>query len=89
MCIRDSWKPDQMFGVGPDYLYIRNATLASGVFFSEREITGANKVCVLGYTVARQLFPDTEAIGQQVRIKNIPFTAVSYTHLTLPTTDLV
>ena len=71
-----NWQPDQMLGVGPDYPIVRNWALVSGQFFGDREIAGAAKVCVLGYTVARQLFPDTEPVGQQVRVKNIPFTVV-------------
>jgi putative ABC transport system permease protein len=71
-----NWQPDQMLGVGPDYPIVRNWALGSGEFFGQREITGAAKVCVLGYTVARQLFPDADPIGQQVRVKNIPFTVI-------------
>jgi putative ABC transport system permease protein len=71
-----NWKPDQMLGVGPDYPVVRNWPMASGEFFTERDIASAAKVCVLGLTVARQLFPDTDPIGQQVRVKNIPFTVV-------------
>jgi len=68
-----NWQPDQMLGVGPDYPQVRNWNLASGEFFTQREIAGAAKVCVLGYTVARQLFPDSDPVGQQVRVKNLPF----------------
>jgi putative ABC transport system permease protein len=71
-----NWKPDQMLGVGPDYVVVRNWPMASGDFFTEREVTGASKVCVLGYSVARQMFPDADPVGEQVRIKNIPFTVI-------------
>jgi putative ABC transport system permease protein len=71
-----NWKPDQMLGVGPDYPVVRNWPMASGEFFGQREIASAAKVCVLGSTVARQLFPNIDAVGQQVRVKNIPFTVV-------------
>ncbi|MFO0938275.1 MAG: ABC transporter permease [Gemmataceae bacterium] len=68
-----NWKPDQMLGVGSDYPIVRNVAVSSGAFFTDRDIAGASKVCVVGYTVARQLFPDSDPIGQQVRVKNIPF----------------
>jgi len=71
-----NWQPDQMFGVGQDYPLVRNSPLARGEFFTQREIAGAIKVCVLGATVARQLFPDVDPVGQQVRVKNLPFTVV-------------
>jgi putative ABC transport system permease protein len=71
-----NWQPDQMLGVGPDYPLVRSSPLASGDFFTEREIVAAAKVCVIGYTVARQLFPDMDPVGQQVRVKNLPFTVI-------------
>ena len=33
----------------------------------------ADKVCLLGDTVARTLFPDQDPVGQILRIKNLPF----------------
>jgi putative ABC transport system permease protein len=71
-----NWQPAQMFGVGADYPVVRNWPMAAGEFFSERDVAGAAKVCVLGHTVARQLFPEADPVGQQVRVKNIPFTVV-------------
>ncbi len=63
-----------MLGVGPDYPIVRNWPLAAGEFFTDGDIAGATKVCVLGHTLVAQLFPDIDPIGQQVRVKNIPFT---------------
>ena len=71
-----NWRPNDMQGVGPDYTRVRNWPMASGEFFTERDVVGANKVCVIGYTLVTRLFPDTDPIGQQVRVKNIPFTVV-------------
>jgi putative ABC transport system permease protein len=71
-----NWKPDNMQGVGPDYLLVRNWNMAAGDFFSERDVTGADKVCVIGETIRRRLFPGEDPVGQQVRIKNIPFTVI-------------
>ena len=71
-----NWKPAQMSGVGIDYLDVRNWRLSEGEFFSDRDVSGANKVCVIGATLVTKLFPGQEAIGQQVRVKNIPFTVV-------------
>jgi putative ABC transport system permease protein len=71
-----NWKPAQMQGVGPEYLEVRNWTIAAGEFFSDRDVQGANKVCVIGDTIQRKLFPGQDAIGLQVRIQNIPFTVV-------------
>jgi putative ABC transport system permease protein len=71
-----NWQPDQMFGVGQDYPIVRNWDLSSGEFFTERDVAGATKVCVIGQTLVKQLFPETDPIGQQVRIKNVPFRVI-------------
>lgn len=63
----------QVQGVSEDYLQIRSWKLKSGEFFTERDILARSKVCVLGSEVAKNLFPDDDPIGQQVRIRNVPF----------------
>src|SRR5690606_63870 len=68
-----NWNPQEMSGVGPEYLRVRNAALKAGNFFTERDIAGATKVCVIGETVARELFQTANPLGAQIRIKNIPF----------------
>lgn len=68
-----NFSPKEMFGVGADYLLVRNWPLQAGGFFSEREITSAAKVCVIGHTLVAKLFQTTSPVGQTIRIKNIPF----------------
>jgi len=60
-------------GVGPDYPTIRSWPLQSGDFFNDQQIKSAAKVCVLGQTVAQQLFASENPIGESVRILNVPF----------------
>jgi len=69
-----NWKPGETRGVGPDYLNVRNWPLAAGEFITDNDVSGANKVCVIGNTLAVKLFPNADPIGQQLRVKNIPFT---------------
>ena len=72
-----NWSPKEMTGVGPDYVIVRNWPMQSGRFFAQRDVLGSGaKVCVIGQTVANQLFPDQDPIEQQIRIKNIPFTVI-------------
>jgi putative ABC transport system permease protein len=71
-----NWQPDQMFGVGPDYPLVRNWTMASGDFFTASDVAGANKVCVIGHTVAAQLFPNADPVGRQVRVNSVPLQVV-------------
>jgi putative ABC transport system permease protein len=60
-------------GGGEDYLAVRNWPLASGESFGPKEIQAADKVCVLGDTVARTLFPADDPVGQVIRVRNMPF----------------
>ena len=50
--------------------------MAAGEFFTERDVASASKVCVIGRTLHVKLFPGQDPIGQQVRVKNIPFIVV-------------
>jgi putative ABC transport system permease protein len=63
-------------GVAPTYTYVRQWTLASGTFFSDADVASAAKVCVLGQTVATNLFGTADPVGKTVLIKNVPFTVV-------------
>jgi putative ABC transport system permease protein len=61
-------------GVTPDYMTIRDYTMASGEFFTSQDVDAAAKTAVLGETVAENLFGDNTPTGQVIIIKNVPFT---------------
>jgi putative ABC transport system permease protein len=63
-------------GTGADYLDIRNWKVEYGDFYTDQDIKSAAKVCVLGKTVADNLFPDDSPVGQNVRIRNVPFKVI-------------
>ncbi len=71
-----NWKPKEMYGVGPDYLTVRNWPLEAGAFFTEGDVTAANRVCIIGQTLVPKLFQTTNPLQQTVRIKNIPFVVI-------------
>jgi putative ABC transport system permease protein len=60
-------------GVSSDYFRIRNWPMASGSEFSPQDIDGARDVCVIGRTVARQLFGNADPVGKIVQIQHLPF----------------
>ncbi len=66
----------QILGVAPNYLEIRDWPLASGDFFTDKDMISRAKVAVLGQTVVKQLFPNEDPIGQQIRIRNVPFKVI-------------
>jgi putative ABC transport system permease protein len=63
----------QIQGVGVEWPLVRTWNTVAGAFFSDSDVRAAAKVCVLGGTVADNLFPGGGAVGQIVRIKNVPF----------------
>ena len=60
-------------GALPDLLQVRNWPVVAGSSFSQRDVDVAANVCVVGNTVAQQLFGDQDPVGQTIRIKNLPF----------------
>jgi len=67
-----NWKT-RVQGVGIDYLRVRDWPLVSGRFFTRREEQVAAKVCVIGQTVADDLFgPGQDPVGVTIRIQNVP-----------------
>jgi putative ABC transport system permease protein len=63
-------------GVTPAYLVVREWDVAYGRFFEESEGNQARKVVVLGQTTARELFGNTDPIGQTVRVNNATFEVI-------------
>jgi putative ABC transport system permease protein len=66
----------QVQGVSPSYLMVRNYTIASGTFFTEAEVQTRAKVAILGRTVADELFPGQNPLGQLIRLRNVPFRVI-------------
>src|SRR5262245_4844318 len=66
----------QIQGEDEDFVAIRNWPLTSGENFTARDVQVADKVALLGATVAQTLFFDQDPVGQIVRVKNLPFRVV-------------
>jgi len=62
----------QVLGESPDFVTIRAWPLAYGEMFTEADVRSIAKVCVVGQTVVDQLFPNSDPIGQTLRLRNIP-----------------
>jgi putative ABC transport system permease protein len=65
-----------MWGVGTDYLIVRNWPIRYGGFFTQRDVNSAAKVCVIGQTLVGKLFQTQNPLGESIRIKNIPFRVI-------------
>ncbi|NNF28378.1 MAG: FtsX-like permease family protein [Gemmatimonadetes bacterium] len=70
-----NWRTAVM-GVSTDYQVIRDWGVSDGVFFEQADVRALRKVVLLGATVADALFPDGDAVGQQIRVRDVPVTVV-------------
>ena len=61
-----------VLGESADFPSIRAWRVVDGEFFSEQDIRNTAKVCVIGKTVADQLFAGMDPVGQTIRARNIP-----------------
>jgi len=72
-----SWNPIYITGSTEAFLKIRNWTqLDLGRPFTEREVLSGSKVCLIGRTIVRELFGERYPIGEEIRVKNVPFTVI-------------
>ena len=65
-----------IFGVTPEYLEVRQWELVAGRGFDPTDLAGATKVCLIGQTVARQIFAGVDPLGQVIRVRRVPFTVI-------------
>ncbi len=70
-----NWRTE-INGVAANYSTIRDWVTQYGAFFTDDDVRASRKVALLGHTVAEGLFPGSDPTGQQVQIRNVPFTVV-------------
>lgn len=69
--------PASVSGVNGDYADIRKLNMDKGTMFTEQQVRASAKVCVVGQTIVKNLFPNGESpIGKVVRFNKIPFTII-------------
>lgn len=85
-----SWQPGQkvrtansetqanvfIIGATVEYPDTSGVTIANGRMFNDAEEMDGRRVAVLGPDVADKLFPSLDPIGQEVRLKNRPYTVI-------------
>ncbi len=67
-----NWNTTVM-GESPGYLSVRAWDLAQGNMFTDADMRSTAKVAIIGQTVATELYPDVDPVGQTIRIRNLPF----------------
>src|SRR5215472_3478049 len=66
----------QIQGSNEKFPQIRNWKVETGEFFADTDVRSADRVIVLGKTVADKLFSGVDPIGQMIRVRNLPFRVV-------------
>ncbi len=67
--------PVTLSGITTDYLKIRNYEIETGVMFNDLSDRMA-KVCVIGQTIVKNLFPNENPLGKTIRYKGIPLKVI-------------
>ena len=63
-------------GVSEQLPDIRKWSVQTGGFFTDADVRSAARVIVIGQTIADNLFPGQDPVGQTVRVSNMPFRVV-------------
>ena len=74
---RTNWKTQSVVGTTPNYLNVRDWTeMEEGEVFSDRDVLNANKVCMVGTTIKREVFDNESPVGKDLRIANVAFRVI-------------
>lgn len=65
-----------LLGTTADYPIVRGLSVASGRYFSATEVDRAQKVAVLGKTIAEKLFGDEDPVGQAITVNKTQLTVI-------------
>lgn len=72
-----NWSPETVEGGSVEYLKIKSwYDMERGQPFSDEDVEQARRVCVIGQTVAKELFGDEDPLGKDIRIKNVMFKVI-------------
>lgn len=66
----------QAFGSSENFPYLFSIKVGEGRYFSAGEVLARERVCVLGYGPAKDLFPKRDPIGKMIRIYGKPYRIV-------------
>lgn len=65
-----------IIGSSSEFVLINKWSFKNGNYFTYEHTRNAGTVCVLGDTVARELFGEQNPVGEVLRIGNMPFTVI-------------
>lgn len=68
-----NWVPMSISGTTPDFLAVRDWEVTQGEAFTDRDVRNSTKTCVVGQTIARELFQGEDPVGRDIRLQNVSF----------------
>jgi len=72
-----NWIPMQILGSTPTFLDVRDwNNMAEGQPFNERDVRNANRVCLIGQTLVKNLFENESPIDKEIRVQNVSLRVV-------------
>jgi ABC-type antimicrobial peptide transport system permease subunit len=72
-----NWVPQQISGTTAEWLDIRDwSNLAEGDVFTDKDVRSVNRVCLIGQTIAKQLFENASPVGKEIRVGNVTFKVI-------------
>ncbi|MCH2215763.1 MAG: ABC transporter permease [Flavobacteriales bacterium] len=72
----DEFSTYPLRAVNPDHQYLENSIIKKGRFLNLEDLLEKRKVAVIGKEIVDDLFPDTNPIGEYVKVYDIPFKVV-------------
>lgn len=67
----------RLVGAAPGYNTIFELNVEQGRFFTPEELEAGRSVCLIGFEIAKVLFPNNQSpIGEVVKIKNLKYTVI-------------
>jgi putative ABC transport system permease protein len=74
-----SYEPSQFVGTTPGYEEARDYQIAEGSFFTTRDVSKRDRVVVIGPTVASNLFPGQNPVGQTIQVGGSQYQVIGVT----------
>jgi putative ABC transport system permease protein len=74
-----SYSPSTFVGTTPSYLTAHDYEVAEGASFTARDVTEHSPVVVIGPTVAQELLPGVNPVGQSIQINGGTFAVIGVT----------
>ena len=71
-----NWVPQNMQGTTPSYMDVRDWPVTDGENFTDKDVQTRAKVCLIGQTIARELFGGESPVGKDMRVNNVGFRVV-------------